>query len=195
MNYLAHAYLSYEDASILTGNMIADYIKGKKALDALPAAVAAGVRLHRAIDAFADAHPATRRAALLFREAYGLYSGPVVDTLMDHFLANDPAHFPNEAALLRFSEKSYALLDANSGAFPAAFAAFYPHMKTHNWLFHYRQVKGMERSLAGLHRRARYMPPPGEAYAIFVGHYYQLNGAYQELMDAMVPHVKSLLTC
>jgi acyl carrier protein phosphodiesterase len=30
MNYLAHAYLSFNEPEILTGNMISDFVKGKK---------------------------------------------------------------------------------------------------------------------------------------------------------------------
>ena len=32
MNYLAHAYLSFGDPGILTGNMISDFVKGKRNL-------------------------------------------------------------------------------------------------------------------------------------------------------------------
>ena len=30
VNYLAHAYLSFGDPEILTGNLISDFVKGKK---------------------------------------------------------------------------------------------------------------------------------------------------------------------
>lgn len=30
MNYLAHAYLSFDEPEILVGNMISDFVKGKK---------------------------------------------------------------------------------------------------------------------------------------------------------------------
>jgi acyl carrier protein phosphodiesterase len=33
MNYLAHAYLSFNDPEILVGNMISDFVKGKKKFD------------------------------------------------------------------------------------------------------------------------------------------------------------------
>ena len=33
MNYLAHAYLSFNDPEILVGNMISDFVKGKKKAD------------------------------------------------------------------------------------------------------------------------------------------------------------------
>ncbi|WP_438810958.1 ACP phosphodiesterase, partial [Serratia marcescens] len=53
MNYLAHAYFSFEDPDILLGNMISDYIKGKKQYT-YPLKVQAGIRLHRQIDSFTD---------------------------------------------------------------------------------------------------------------------------------------------
>ena len=59
MNYLAHAYLSFNDPEILVGNMISDFVKGKKKFD-YPLRIQAGIMLHRIIDEFTDGHPATR---------------------------------------------------------------------------------------------------------------------------------------
>ncbi len=59
MNYLAHAYLSFNMPDILVGNMISDFIKGKKQFD-YPLPVQKGIRLHRAIDTFTDTHAATQ---------------------------------------------------------------------------------------------------------------------------------------
>ena len=190
MNYLGHAFLSYGDADLLTGNMIADHIKGKSALDKYPAAIQRGVVLHRKIDTKADTHPATMRAKLLFRETYGLYAGPVMDTLYDHFLANDPKFFPDDQSLLGFSQNVYALLETNQAWFPEKFAAYFPSMKQHNWLYNYRNIKGMERALSGLHRRAKYMPPIEKAYETFITHYYQLNQCYYEFIDDVISFVK-----
>ena len=33
MNFLAHAFLSFNDPDILTGNMISDFVKGKQKFD------------------------------------------------------------------------------------------------------------------------------------------------------------------
>ena len=69
MNYLAHAYLSFGQPAILTGNMISDYVKGKKKFD-YPPEILRGINLHRSIDQFTDNHPATREAKEVFRPAY-----------------------------------------------------------------------------------------------------------------------------
>ena len=93
MNYLAHAYLSFEITDITVGNMISDFVKGKQKFD-YPVAIQHGITLHRAIDSFTDSHAVTRQAKSFFKEAYGLYAGPLVDVVYDHFLANDPLRFP-----------------------------------------------------------------------------------------------------
>ncbi len=191
MNYLAHAFLSFGDKDILTGNMIADHVKGKIALDQFPEGIKQGVIMHRKIDEFTDTHPATLRGKLLFREDFGLYAGPIMDTLYDHYLANDPKYFANEEALLAFTQATYALLNENSRYFPEKFAGYFPHMKEHNWLYNYRHIKGIERSLNGLARRALYMPPIAKAYEIFVAHYYTLNQCYYELIDDINTFVKN----
>jgi acyl carrier protein phosphodiesterase len=190
MNYLGHAFLSLGDAELLTGNLIGDHVKGKLALDAFPAQIRKGIELHRKIDGYADAHPGTLRGKLLFKVDYGLYAGAIMDTLYDHFLANDPKYFLNENALLEFTQTVYAQLDNNSQYFPHTFAKYFPLMKEYNWLYGYRTVKGMERSLSGLHRRAAYMPPIDKAYEIFVSNYYHLNQCYYELIEDIVTFVK-----
>ena len=190
MNYLGHAFLSFGNKEILTGNMIGDHVKGRLALDKFPAEIRKGIELHRKIDAYADTHPATQRAKLLFRGDYGLYSGAIMDTLYDHFLANDPGIFSDRETLLAFTQSVYLQLDECAAFFPPQFAAYFPHMKEHNWLLNYRTLKGMERALNGLARRAAYMPPIEKAYETFVVNYYQLNQCYYEFIDDVTRFVK-----
>ena len=61
MNFLAHAYLSFDYTDILLGNMISDYVKGKKKFE-YPPEIQSGIMLHRMIDEFTDNHPATKIA-------------------------------------------------------------------------------------------------------------------------------------
>ena len=93
MNFLAHAYLSFQHPEILVGNMISDFVKGRKRLD-YSQGIQQGILLHRQIDAFTEMHPATKEARKFLRPAVGLYSGAFVDVAYDHFLANDQNDFP-----------------------------------------------------------------------------------------------------
>jgi acyl carrier protein phosphodiesterase len=77
MNFLAHAYLSFGNEPILVGNMISDFVKGKKKFD-FPLDIQKGITLHRMIDTYTDSHPSTKAAMRLFRPAAGAYAGPGV---------------------------------------------------------------------------------------------------------------------
>lgn len=193
MNYLGHAVLSFGDSQILVGNMIADHVKGKLALEKFPLRVKEGILCHRKIDAFTDQHPATKRAMLWFREDFGLYSGAIVDSLYDHFLANDPKYFTSEQALLQFSEKTYAQIGDQVAIFPTIFGQYFPYMRQQNWLYNYRTLAGVQKSLQGLHRRAKYMPSPEKAYQLFIAHYYQLAQCYYDFFDEAAYFVKATL--
>lgn len=192
MNYLGHAFLSFGNSEILTGNMIGDHVKGRLALEHFPPGIRKGIELHRKIDEFTDHHPAIARAKLLFREDYGLYSGAITDTVFDHFLANDPKYFASADALLQFTQQTYEAIELHKEHLPEAFAAYFPHMRTHNWLYGYRSMKGVEKSLEGLVRRAQHMPPAENAYKSFVMGFYTLNQCYFELIDDVIKFVKSL---
>src|SRR5690242_7754823 len=129
MNYLGHAYLSYNNPQVLLGNIAGDHFKGKLSLAALPVDMQKGVMLHRSIDGFTDTHPATARAKVWFREAYGLYSSAIIDVVYDHFLANDPKIFSSEKDLYHFTQDTYQTITDNEHLMPETFAAYFPHMK------------------------------------------------------------------
>ncbi len=194
MNYLGHAYLSFGNADILTGNIAGDHFKGKLSLQHLPEQIQKGAMLHRKIDSFTDAHPATARAKVWFREVYGLYSGPVIDVVFDHFLANDPKAFSSEKELFNFTQETYQKISTNEAYLPDGFASYFPHMREHNWLYGYRTMMGIQRSLNGLARRAKHIPPIEDAYKTFVTNYYALNQCYYELIDDVIRFVKIELT-
>lgn len=57
MNFLAHALLSGNAEADRVGGLMGDFVKGPLPAG-LPPDLASGVALHRAIDSFADRHPA-----------------------------------------------------------------------------------------------------------------------------------------
>ena len=184
MNYLAHAYLSFKIPAITVGNLISDFVKGKQKL-IYPPEIQQGIVLHRAIDAFTDTHPITRQAKIFFKEPYGLYAGPLIDVVYDHFLARDPLIFPGNtqdssgADLKSFAQKTYAQLEDNQAFFPEKFARLFYYMRTQDWLYNYRYKEGILNSFAGLARRAAYMGSSEAAGRLFETHYTQLQGCYE----------------
>jgi acyl carrier protein phosphodiesterase len=205
MNYLAHAYLSFEITDITVGNMISDFVKGKQKFD-YPVAIQHGITLHRAIDSFTDSHAITRQAKSFFKEAYGLYAGPLVDVVYDHFLANDPLRFPETeekgeatgpqaaaanreetggAGLKVFAQKTYEQLSTRQALMPERFGRFFHHMREQDWLFNYRYKQGIFNAFAGLARRAAYMGSSERADLLFEQHYSGLEACYTDFFPVL----------
>ena len=183
MNYLAHAYLSYNEPSILVGNMISDFVKGASKLG-YPVSIQQGIVLHREIDAFTDAHPSVAEAKAFFRPHYRLYSGPIVDIVLDHFVANDTTLFTDES-LLNFTNKVYKTLENETVHLPHHFLHVLTYMKMENWLYHYRTVEGISKSLRGLVRRASFIHDSTKAIETFTNNYDELKACYTEFFPAV----------
>ena len=186
MNYLAHAYLSFNNPPVLLGNMISDFVKGKKQFD-YPAAIQTGIQLHRAIDTFTDTHAATQQLKEFFKPQYRLYAGAFADIVYDYFLANDHNEFVNEEALKLFTENAYTSLDADREWFGEKFGQMFPYLKTQNWLYNYRLDWGIQKSFEGMRRRAAYLPETAIAFSIFCNHKKEMQQQY----DTFFPDVKN----
>jgi acyl carrier protein phosphodiesterase len=181
MNYLAHAFLSFDDAEVLTGNLISDFVKGKKRYD-FPPGIQRGIQLHRDIDEYTDSHEAVKKAREYFREDYRLYSGAFVDVLFDHFLA---VQLHNKADLKGLTSSYYQKLDEHTHHFPTVFLQMYPHMKTHDWLYNYQQPAAIERSFGGLMRRAAYISEIATAFRLFQTHYNVLQQHFNSFWPSL----------
>jgi acyl carrier protein phosphodiesterase len=184
MNYLAHAYLSFKEPGILIGNMISDFVKGRKKFE-FPLAVQKGISLHRAIDEFTDTHPLTKEAMVYFKPHYRLYSGAFMDVVYDHFLANDVIEFENKEELDSFCQLTYASLEGSTISLPPRFQQMLPYMKQQNWLYNYRFKEGIEKSFGGLVRRAAYLTESATAFQVFNTNYDALAAYYQSFFPLL----------
>lgn len=89
MNHLAHVVLAGPDPDDRLGAFLGDHVKGVHALEALPAGLARGVRLHRKIDTWADSHPAVVDLRARTGPDWRRYSGIVLDVLFDTMLVRN----------------------------------------------------------------------------------------------------------
>jgi len=192
MNYLAHAYLSFNQPDILLGNIISDFVKGKKQFDYSPA-IQKGIRLHRAIDLFTDSHSSTKLAQQYLKPAVGAYSGAFIDIAFDHFLALDKSIFKLDDSLANFAKDTYAILETYEYCFPEGFKIRFPSMKHHNWLFNYQYKEGIENSFASLARRAAYLSTSEECFQLFENHYIAINNCYKSFFPELKEYVIDLI--
>ncbi|MET0299306.1 MAG: ACP phosphodiesterase [Flavitalea sp.] len=190
MNYLAHAYLSFDVPGILVGNMISDFVKGKKKFE-YKGDIRFGIDLHRAIDDYTDSHPETKKAKTVYQEVYGLYSGAFMDVTYDYFIANDTNLF--KTSLETFSNNVYSTLEAYNEHFPQRFASMFPYMKKHNWLLNYRNKSGIERSFEGLVHRAEYMDDSSSAYQTFLKNIGVFEEAYHKFFPGLADFAREAI--
>ena len=166
MNFLAHAWLAGESPALVVGGVFGDWVKGPLP-GTLPADLARGVALHRAIDAFAETHPAFRASRARMSVARRRYAGVLVDIFWDHLLARDWA-LHGEGALAPYCAGVYRQLAARRADLPASAHLALDLMAGEDWLQSYAGLEGIADVLARMARRARQPNPLAGGEADFV---------------------------
>ena len=151
MNFLAHAWLAGDSTADRLGGLIGDFVKGPLPAG-LPQPVAEGVRLHRAIDSFADTHPAFRRACERVPAERRRAAGIIVDMVFDHFLARRWPQF-EEVVLEEFTAQAYRLLGEHRAILPPRLLRILPWMTADDWLASYRDPDSIAYALDRMSQR------------------------------------------
>jgi acyl carrier protein phosphodiesterase len=138
MNFLAHALLAGSADADRIGGLLGDFVKGPLPAG-LPPALAAGVALHRAIDSFADRHPAFVTSRRRIGATRRRVSGVLVDLFYDHLLARDWAEH-GCGTLDNYTARLYACLPDYLDFFPESARDTVRLMRANDWLGAYRDV-------------------------------------------------------
>lgn len=154
MNFLAHAYLSFNQDEILIGNFIGDFVTGKM-MAIYPTRVRQGIRLHREIDRFTDTHPLVKKGQSYLRPTFGHYSTVITDVFFDYFLGKYWDKYAQKSLDL-FAEETYQTVANYTENLPEEFNEMFFWMRSQNWLLNYRTIEGIQKSLTGLSKRARF---------------------------------------
>ncbi|MEF8834499.1 MAG: ACP phosphodiesterase [Halofilum sp. (in: g-proteobacteria)] len=151
MNHLAHLALADGSPESILGNLLGDFAKGRPEGLFAPA-VARGIRLHRAVDGFTDAHRVVCRAVRRFPTRHRRFAGVAIDMAFDHFLA---ARWENEAPgdFLRRRTHAYAVLTARYDDLPPRLQRILPSLRDDDWLGSYARFEGMAFALERMSRR------------------------------------------
>ncbi len=157
MNFLAHAMLAEEAPALIVGGVIGDWVKGPLPGD-LPADLAQGVALHRAIDGFVELHPAFRLSRERVSTVRRRYAGVLVDIFYDHVLARNWAQYHTESLPI-FCQSVYRQIKARAQDLPDATNAAMRLMAQENWLQSYAVLEGIGDVLERMSRRAKYPNP------------------------------------
>lgn len=153
MNHLAHARLAGPETLDVAANLMGDFVRGRLR-DRFPPRVTAGIRLHRSVDAFTDAHPIHRRSRERLAPPFRRFAPILVDIYYDHFLA---VHFRRFHAqpLEEFSRGVYDALERHRDVLPERLERLIPIWRRRDLLASYAEPAAIDEVLAGLSARLR----------------------------------------
>ena len=188
MNFLAHIYLSGSNEKMMVGNFIADFVKGRAALEKFDGEIIRGIELHRAIDEFTDSHPIVTKSKIRLRPKYRHYSGVIVDVFYDHFLAKNWDRYHTEA-LPDFAERIYQTIEKHNSILPEGVNRMLPYMIRGNWLVNYSKPEGIHRALTGMSRRTPFESKMDEAIGDLIKHYDEFKTEFEEFFPVLESYV------
>lgn len=157
MNFLAHALLAGDEPALIVGGVVGDWIKGTLP-GALPADLARGVALHRAIDAHAETHPAFCLSRTRISSPRRRYAGVLVDMYYDHLLAREWTQH-HVQPLSGFCQDIYRHIEQRMSDLPEESHPALRMMAREDWLSSYARVEGVADVLARMSHRARQPNP------------------------------------
>ncbi len=157
MNFLAHFHLAWPDEGLVAGALEGDYYKGPLRGE-LPAAMERGVRLHRAIDAYTDAHPLIAALRREFPADLRRYAGILIDLSFDHYLSKHWEQF-SSTPLQVFNGEVYRVLARHEAALSEGSRNMLGRMVEHDILGLYRAWETVPASAARIGNRFRRANP------------------------------------
>lgn len=152
MNYLAHAFLSHSTPELLIGGLLGDFVKGRERLQQYSPAVRAGIRLHRAIDRYTDAHAIVHASCALVSPARRRFAAILIDVFYDHFLARHWLRYTGQP-LEGFTRKVYTTLLPDIASYPERLQHILPRMAADDWLASYGEIESVDAAVHGIARR------------------------------------------
>lgn len=195
MNFLAHAMLSGGDEMIITGNFIADQVKGK-AWEYYPAKIRLGILLHRSIDDFTDKHEINRQSSRILQPYFGKYSPVVTDVMNDHLLSIEWNKF-HPGSLEEFIKFTYESIKKNENSLPEKSKLMLPYMIQQDWLGSYIKLEGISDVLKRMSRRTPFVSGMEKSLEPLQDNFHLLQENFRqffpELMDHSQQHLNNLL--
>lgn len=125
----------------MIGNLLPDFVRGRKAVAWHPA-VAAGAARHRRVDRLTDSHGAHWRACGRLKADHGRFTPILVDVMFDHCLAVEWAAW-HAQPLRRFVDEAYAAMLGHRALMPTGMRPIIERMASEDWLGSYATVAGM----------------------------------------------------
>lgn len=185
MNFLAHLHLASLADSSLTGNLMADFVRGNPR-EVWPEEIAAGILLHRRIDVMTDSLPEVRVARSLFRAETHRVAPITLDVIWDHFLSLNWDKIHPEKSLPAFLANCRSVIEPELHATPERFRNLNRYLWTDRWMEKYAEAAYLQNVLSGMASRRPRLAALADSYQDFIAHYQQFSELFWQFYPQMM---------
>lgn len=191
MNHFAHLVLSQPTLESTVGNLLGDFARG---LDqgSLPQAVMAGLKNHRAVDRFTDAHPRVLAMKQVFSDERRRFAGIALDIYFDHLLINYWQQF-EQRHLESLIDDFYQRMSAGREIMPDEnMRRVTRRMVEYDWFGSYRDIEAIAESLDRVAGRIRFANRFDNAIEDLLRNHDMICDGFLEFYPQLLQHVAEL---
>ncbi len=186
MNHLAHTLLAGNEEALQLGGMLGDFVHGAPDPAQFAPRVIEGIRLHRAIDVYTDAHAEVLAAKAQLPPPYRRYAGILLDMWFDHCLARDFSRWSGQSLALR-SDALRGLLRREDPWLPPGLRRFSAYMEQHGLPAAYADRAVLGQALSAIGQRLSRANPLGSALPVLV----EREAVLQRHFEAFFPQLQA----
>ncbi|RJT43109.1 ACP phosphodiesterase [Rahnella woolbedingensis] len=152
MNFLAHLHLAALAESSLTGNLLADFVRGNPD-GQYSAEIVSGIRMHRRVDTMTDSLPEVRIARSYFRDDFRRVAPITLDVVWDHFLSRHWATIHPQQSLEDFLDDCQQEIEPLLPEMPERFQNLNAYLWPERWMERYAVLPFIGDVLRGMANR------------------------------------------
>lgn len=190
MNHLVHLFLSGNDAKVIMGNLLYDFLAWKD-LQKSDQLLDPGFDLHVMIDTFTDQHQIIKSGTKRLHPHFNKYAPVVVDIYYDHLLYLNWSSY-SHIAYPEFSATVYERIRREIHAAPPDIAARLERMVELDWLDSYTSRRGMEFVFSRLTERTRQKKDFSKAVSLLYEHLDDYNREFNIFFPQLLEETKAI---
>ncbi|HAU4328148.1 ACP phosphodiesterase [Citrobacter freundii] len=190
MNFLAHLHLAHLADSSLSGNLLADFVRGNPEAS-FPPDVVEGIFMHRRIDVMTDNLPEVREAREWFRRETRRVAPITLDVMWDHFLSRHWSEISPDFPLAAFVSYAHTQVATILPESPPRFVNLNNFMWSEKWLERYRDMDFIQNVLNGMASRRPKLDALRDSWYDLDAHYDALEARFWQFYPRMMAQASS----
>ncbi|MFK3660938.1 ACP phosphodiesterase [Scandinavium sp. NPDC088450] len=190
MNFLAHLHLAHLADSSLSGNLLADFVRGNPD-ELYSPEVVSGIYMHRRIDVLTDNLPEVKAARCWFRPETRRVAPITLDVMWDHFLSRHWSQLSPEMSLPDFVHYAHAQVAEILPESPPRFVNLNDYLWTERWLERYREMDFIQRVLNGMASRRPRLDALRDSWQDLDANYEQLEETFWAFYPRMMAQAQA----